>query len=337
MIYDCFPFFNELDLLEIRLNILKDVVDKFVLVEAPWTHTGGSKPLYYKDNAQRFAAFQDKIIHVMASSPPIKKDATARENAWRRENFQRNEIIRGLASAKSDDMILLSDLDEIPSPEAILAVQGLHGVSRFRQRFYNFFLNYRNCSVPFWPIGTQACLYESFLDPATYEGQGCDQFLIADVNKGPTMTRLRMVGASRTIKNGGWHFSYCGGIDALKTKLAAFAHTECNVAAATDPENVHKALASGKDPVGRNYRFFAERIDETFPMFLQKNVVRYKHLVLPVDDAYLRRTLLPRAAAITKGAAYRLMVKYIPQWLVPAALKFRSWLFERRQRRRQVC
>jgi len=65
MIYDCFTFFNELDLLEIRLNVLKDVVDRFVLVEATQTFTGRPKPLYYKENAARFAAFADRIIHVV--------------------------------------------------------------------------------------------------------------------------------------------------------------------------------------------------------------------------------------------------------------------------------
>ena len=332
MTYDCFPFFNELDLLEIRLNVLKDVVDKFVIVEAPWTRTGNPKPLYFNDNRQRFAAFQDKIIHVIASSPPVKKDAPLRENAWRRENFQRNEIVRGLVDAKPDDLILLSDLDEIPSPEAVLVAKGLSGVSRFRQKFYNFFLNYRNCSVPFWPIGTQACSYGTFLDPATYEGQRCDQFLLEDVNPCPSMTRLRMIGASRTVRNGGWHFSYCGGIEAVRTKLAAFAHTECNSAKAADPKFISEALESGKDPVCRNYRFFAEPIDDAgFPRYIMENAAQYKHLVLPVDNAYLRRTRLPRTLALTKGAAYRLMVKCIPEWLVPVALRVRSWIFERRQ------
>ena len=146
------------------------------------------------------------------------------------------------------------------------------------------------------------------------------------------MTRLRMARSSRTVRNGGWHFSYCGGIEAVRTKLAAFAHTECNSAKAADPKFISEALESGKDPVCRNYRFFAEPIDDAgFPRYIMENAAQYKHLVLPVDNAYLRRTRLPRAWVLAKGAAYRLMVKCTPEWLVPVALRVRSWIFERRK------
>ena len=91
MIYDCFSFFNELDLLEIRLNVLKDVVDKFVLVEAGETHTGKPKPLYFKENEARFAAFRDRIIYVA-----IERFPEVCTTSWARENWQRNAIAEGL-------------------------------------------------------------------------------------------------------------------------------------------------------------------------------------------------------------------------------------------------
>ncbi|MGN1154117.1 MAG: hypothetical protein ACI4S3_08815 [Candidatus Gastranaerophilaceae bacterium] len=96
MIYDCFTFFNELDLLEIRLNILNDVVDKFVLVEATKTFTGQDKPLYYNDNKEKFSAFNAKIIHVVVDDYP----SIGLETAWGYENWQRNCISRGLNNAK---------------------------------------------------------------------------------------------------------------------------------------------------------------------------------------------------------------------------------------------
>ena len=330
MTYDCFTFFNELDLLELRLNILDSSVDKFVIVEAPWTHTGNEKPLYFRENADRFAAFHDKIIHIVASTPSIPRDAPPRENAWRRENFQRNEIVRGLSDARPDDLVLLSDLDEIPSPEAIAKARGLNGVSRFRQRFYNFFLNYRNYALPYWPIGTQACTYETFLNPDTYAGQQCDQYLVEDVNRGPTMTRLRMAKVERIIKNGGWHFSYCGGVDAIRAKLAAFAHTESNTGTTADPQSIDAIIRRGRDPIRRGYRFFAEPLDGTFPQYLRENTLRYRSLILPADADYLRRTRISRALAIVKGVAYRTMVRCIPSWLVPFALKVKSRMYSRR-------
>ena len=89
MIYDCFPFFNELDLLEIRLNELSGVVDRFVLSEAELTHNGDRKPLYFNEHKDRFAKFADKIIHII-----VRKDgfsfaasgATFLERACKAEN-----------------------------------------------------------------------------------------------------------------------------------------------------------------------------------------------------------------------------------------------------------
>ena len=113
MIYDCFTFFNELDLLEIRLNVLNDVVDRFVLVEATKTHSGKDKPLYFNDNKERYKAFQHKVIHVIVDDyPPFV-------TAWTYENHQRNAILRGLTQANPDDAIMISDLDEIPRPDLV--------------------------------------------------------------------------------------------------------------------------------------------------------------------------------------------------------------------------
>ena len=89
MIIDCFPFFNELDLLEIRLNVLNDVVDKFVLVEASKTQSLIDKPFYFEENKDRYSKFLDKIIHVKITDYP-KKDG------WAMENYQRNCIVKGL-------------------------------------------------------------------------------------------------------------------------------------------------------------------------------------------------------------------------------------------------
>ena len=139
MIYDCFSFFNELDLLEIRLNVLKDVVDKFVLVEAGETHSGKTKPLYFKENESRFAAFRDRIIYVC-----IERFPDVCTTDWARENYQRNAIADGLKGAKDDDVVLVSDLDEIPRPEKIVEFAGRPGVKVFDQTYYAFYLNYRN-------------------------------------------------------------------------------------------------------------------------------------------------------------------------------------------------
>src|SRR6187551_3132995 len=101
MIYDCFPFFNELDILEIRLNSLNDSVDRFVLVESTRTHQGKPKELYYQNNKDRYAQFHSKIIHVISDVFP---DSV--HTPWQYEQFQRTEIKRGLVNCIPDDVII---------------------------------------------------------------------------------------------------------------------------------------------------------------------------------------------------------------------------------------
>ena len=114
-IYDGFTFFNELDLLEIRLNVLNDVVDYFILVEGSKTFKGEDKPFIFDENKARFAPFLHKIIHIKVVDYP-EVDLTQDDNitlAWAYENFQRNAIDRGLTDAAQDDVIIISDVDEM--------------------------------------------------------------------------------------------------------------------------------------------------------------------------------------------------------------------------------
>src|SRR4030081_189074 len=112
MIVDCFTFFNELDLLEIRLKELGEVVDRFVLVESTRTFQGKPKPLFFRDNASRFGQFQPKIEHLIVDMPET-------EDPWAREGFQRDSIKRAGASLPPTAMVFVSDADEIFRSEAM--------------------------------------------------------------------------------------------------------------------------------------------------------------------------------------------------------------------------
>ncbi|MFH1563854.1 MAG: N-acetylglucosaminyltransferase, partial [Nitrospirota bacterium] len=104
MIIDCFMFFNELDLLEIRLHSLASYVDRFVLVESPITHSGNPKPLFFEENKDKFKDFN--ITHLIY--------LPAERGIWGREIRQRAYLLNGIADADPEDMILISDVDEIP-------------------------------------------------------------------------------------------------------------------------------------------------------------------------------------------------------------------------------
>lgn len=195
MIIDCFTFWKELDLLEIRLNELYKSVDKFVLVEASRTQSLLKKPFYFEENKERYSKFLDKIIHVKIEDYPNNDS-----NLWNMENFQRNCISKGLdqINLSDNDIILISDLDEIPSSDIVdqLNKHSFECLS-FEMLFSAYFLNLVTSSKS-W-IGTVAVKFNLFQ-------QYNAQFFR---NIKDNLPRLQ---------NSGWHFSWCGGYDQIYEK-----------------------------------------------------------------------------------------------------------------------
>jgi beta-1,4-mannosyl-glycoprotein beta-1,4-N-acetylglucosaminyltransferase len=174
MIIDCFPFFNELDVLEIRLNELNSVVDKFVLVEADRTQSLLPKPYYFEGNKERFSKFIDKIVHIKHEMPE--------SSGWGPENSQRNAISDGLA------LLLISDLDEIPSKELIKDIDknSIHSVE---MEFFIYFLNLK-VQDRNW-VGSVVGPYSEIIKKSPQGWRDIKDFLPRE--------------------SGGWHFSWLGG------------------------------------------------------------------------------------------------------------------------------
>lgn len=138
-IYDCFTFYNELDLLEIRLDELSNSVDIFVIVEANVTFQGKDKPLYFYDNRRRFAKYADKIRHV------VVEDVAAIDDPWQREWAQRNAIKRGLGDAEDGDSVIVSDVDEIVRASTIESAASVRDCDFcfLEMQLYAYFLNWK--------------------------------------------------------------------------------------------------------------------------------------------------------------------------------------------------
>src|SRR5690349_4215228 len=158
-IIDAFTFFNELDILEIRLTELYPVVDQFILVEATRTHKGDPKPLYYAENRHRFVNWNDKILHVVDGELPGGDTQAA---IWRREISQRQSIVRGLRDAPDDAIVMISDLDEIPRREMVERLRDAAAtfpddlILTFLQQLYYYNVNTAT-ETPRW-FGTRATL-----------------------------------------------------------------------------------------------------------------------------------------------------------------------------------
>lgn len=276
MIYDCFTFFNELDVLELRLNILDEVIDKFVLVEATRTHSNHEKPLYFRDNMGRYEKFLDKIVHVIVDTYPEYN------NSWTYENYQRNCIINGLTDCSDDDIILLSDCDEIPRPETVEKYKEYTGVTCLLQDMYFYFLNYLDTAHYIWRGGTKVLRYEviknNLLDEAYVKYN--EHSFPRDLNIGPTFTKIRLYNDCKYVANGGWHFSYLGGVEAIRSKLKAFAHQEYNTDEILDEKRMNTLISSGRDIFGEsNHKFISIPINETYPKYLIDNILKYDHLI----------------------------------------------------------
>ena len=281
MIYDCFSFFNELDVLEIRLNVLDSIVDRFVLVEAVWTHAGNPKPLYF-DQAKdepRFAKFKDKIIHVV-----VEDQLDWQGKTWYLENYQRNAISRALTSCKADDIILVSDLDEIPLPEKVLELaekarkQG--GIWSIIPTYYAYYFNLMAVNGFRLKVGCNLTTYQDYLHIL----DDCTESY-AVINEGTNPSKIRgYFGPKKTIANFyGWHFSFMGGAEGALKKFQAFAHQEFNQNLSV--ETIQKDIESGRL---LNLTLKPVRIDESFPAYIRDNQDRFAKYILPKGSVEAR-------------------------------------------------
>lgn len=247
MIYDCFIFDNELDLLEIRLNTLCGVVDRFVLVEAAMTHQGAAKPLHYEENKERFAEFN--IIHHV----PDLKDHPC---PYTREFAQRRSIKDALTEANPDDYILVTDVDEIPKPEAVLEASTRKGRTSLWMQMYYFYLNTPVIGFKDW-FQPQGVHFRDLKDPQD----------------------LRNHEYQSKIENAGWHFSFCGNAGNAVRKVKSYSHNDYNRPDICSIEAMQNRIDSLSDPLDRLFKMDRVEIDDTFPPYLVANQEKFQHLI----------------------------------------------------------
>jgi hypothetical protein len=250
MIYDCFIFYNELEVLEIRLNELDKYVDRFVLVESKKTFTMRDKPLHYDLNKHLFNKFNHKIIH--------KAIDFQSGGAWGNEFNQRNSVKECLSDCSPEDIILLSDVDEIPNLRNFDFDLIRDGETvGFNQRYYYYFLNNKMSLTQYI---TKGILYGKLGER--------------------DMQTMRGLSTTHEHNELGWHFSYMGDVDKIKLKINSFAHQDMNLPEYTDKNKLAQRIAEGKDLFNRSYGF--EIVDlnkETFPEYLIDNQSKFSHLI----------------------------------------------------------
>ena len=228
-IFDCFMYFDEDVVLDVRLNTLNEYVNYFVIVESIFTHKGEKRNL--KFDIKKFSRFKDKIIYLIYDKEPdeiesINEFDTEDEksekyinNAIYRENGQRDHITEGLKKANEDDLILISDLDEIPN----LKVINFDNISEkfifFNQDmfYYKFNLQLPNSN---W-VGTRSCKKRDLISPQWIRNIKVKNYPFYRIDTFFSKTRYSDI---RFIDNGGWHFTNIKTSNEIQHKLKSYLH-----------------------------------------------------------------------------------------------------------------
>jgi hypothetical protein len=270
MIVDAFTFFNEVELIKLRLATLAPVIDRFVIVESTKTHQGAEKDLVFPSLRNEFAHLSAKIVYVVVDDMPSGIDP------WERENHQRRCIVRGLHDLTRNDSVLISDVDEIPDPEAIKASsqETYNKVVGFQQQLFYYFTNYACNELSQLPWTLMTKFDENF------DAQTLRLMIVAAqaamLSGGPLPAGIHL------MPNAGWHFSFLGGLDRIVRKLESYAHVEFNTSHIKNATTLNSSIQQGKDILGRELTFRKVEITSgNYSPSVAERLMQFPQLIMP--------------------------------------------------------
>jgi len=275
-IYDCFTFFNELDLLEIRFEELWDVVDYFILSESTLSHSGKPKELIFNNNKDRFKKYESKLRYVNVDDMPETTDS------WVRERHQRKACERALYDLQPGDLVIVSDIDEIPRAEALEMVkEDTNNYERyiFTIPMFQYKINY----MKYFDITKQ---------PNIMVTRG-HAFTNPQQEREYTWPWTPKPADIVFVDHAGWHFTYFGDDANAITKLQNFAHTEADTPDMISRHNIEWFVSNKYGHHGNKYheRFDIVQVDDYFPKHITDNLEKYADRIAPdavfhVTDLY---------------------------------------------------
>ena len=288
-IYDCFSYFNEDTILDIRLNTLNEYVDRFVIVEATRDQTGKKKKLNF--NVNNYKKFKKKIIYVIVEDIPriVKFFKKNWHPNHARDQFQRNCISRGLLDADDNDLILISDLDEIPNLSNLKNSLEKNKIIFFRQKYFRYKLNlsiacnqdeqivynskYKEC------IGTVGALKKNFKTPQYLRDlrNKADKYIFRKKKK--FFSSQFFLFRPHIIENGGWHFAYINTPKLIVHKIKSFAHAELATKSNTNINFIKLRINNYIDPLDPSHKLERIELDNSFPDYIIKNKKKFKNWI----------------------------------------------------------
>jgi|TARA_B100001063_G_C16673528_1_gene507747 beta-1,4-mannosyl-glycoprotein beta-1,4-N-acetylglucosaminyltransferase len=264
-IYDCFQYFNEDHIVDLRLHILDKYVDYFVISESTKTHQGKSKKINFDIN--NFPKFKNKIKFVIADYDKelAFQNHTGGESPI--EQHQRNFLINGLENAHPDDLIILSDSDEIPDLTKLKDINKNKKFIAFSQKMFMYKINLQNLDESNW-IGSKITKKKFITSMQSLRNLKFKNYPFWRIDK-----------YKQQIIKGGWHFSFLQTPQQILNKIKSFSHGEFN-SKSLNEKNIEEKILQNKDIFGRDKILKKVELDSSFPEYILKNTDKFKKWVI---------------------------------------------------------
>jgi len=264
-IYDCFQYFNEDHIVDLRLNILNEYVDYFVVSESTKTHQGKNKKINF--DIKNFSKFEKKIIFITADyKEEINFDKhTGGESPI--EQHQRNSLIEGIKDASSEDLVILSDSDEIPDLSKLTQIKKNKKFIVFSQKMFMYKLNLQNLNESNW-MGSRITKKKHIRSMQELRDLKFKNYPFWRIDK-----------YNQQIIPGGWHFSYLQTPEQILNKVKSFSHGEFN------NENLNKKyieekILNNEDLFGRGNKLKKIPIDSSYPKYIFRNKEKFSDWII---------------------------------------------------------
>ena len=264
-IYDCITFFDENLLVNSRFEILKEVVDYFIVCESNYDHKGNKKKINFKLHNQKL---KDKVRHIV-----IKENLPDLEDGWKCEAYQREKILEGISDAEENDFIMYSDSDEIPNPTVIKNINLKKKYGIFLQQFFIYKFNIFNKYETPWE-GTRICRRKN-LKSINFIRK---KILSKNMNKPFWMLNIEK--NIEVYPNGGWHFNNLYDVSTISKKLKVSPHQEFSSNQFSNEAIIEGKISNLIDLYDRGHKYEKIEIDSSYPDYIVENVDKFKSYIL---------------------------------------------------------
>ena len=290
-IFDCFMYYDEDLILDLRLNYLNDYVDKFVIVECSYTHSGDNRKCLF--DIKNYSKFKDKINYIILEEPPVdlspvnkedsfeKKNSKLILNAVKRENLQRNTISKGLKSALPEDLIIVSDVDEIPNLNDNNIGTIKNKIIFFEQKYFYYKFNLKLDNYPWY--GSRACKKKDLISPQWLRNIKSKTYPTWRID---TMFSKKRYKNIKFITNGGWHFSNIKTPADIEKKMKTYLHHREYEINPIGEKKISQIIQNKKTLYNLKVDMKSNKFDlsdqlvvaeiSELPYYIQKNIVKYQ-------------------------------------------------------------